>query len=54
MIVGAPSAIADPGKNAAIADFLCRIKKSQAWRESIWKPGQKVMLQPSVYMKALS
>ena len=34
MIVAAPSAIADPGKNAAIADFLCRIKKSQAWRES--------------------
>ncbi|QSJ20915.1 ABC transporter substrate-binding protein [Nostoc sp. UHCC 0702] len=34
MIVAAPTAIADRGKNAAIADFLCRIKKSQVWRES--------------------
>lgn len=33
-IAAAPSAIADPGKKAAIADFLCRIKKSQDWRDS--------------------
>ncbi|MEH2147530.1 ABC transporter substrate-binding protein [Nostoc sp.] len=33
-IVAAPSAIADPNKKAAIADFLCRIKKSQDWQAS--------------------
>lgn len=34
VIVAAPSAIADPGKKAAISDFLCRIKKSQVWRNT--------------------
>ncbi|MEH2088123.1 ABC transporter substrate-binding protein [Nostoc sp.] len=33
-IVAAPSAIADPNKKAAIADFLCRIQKSQDWQAS--------------------
>lgn len=41
MIVAAPSAIADPAKNAAIADFLCRIKKSQNWRDSNIKSWSK-------------
>ncbi|MFL9456440.1 MULTISPECIES: ABC transporter substrate-binding protein [Nostocales] len=34
VIIAAPSAIADPNKKAAISDFLCRIKKSQVWRDS--------------------
>ncbi|WP_341529263.1 ABC transporter substrate-binding protein [Nostoc sp. UHCC 0302] len=34
LIVAAPKAIADTAKQAAIADFLCRIKKSQAWQAS--------------------
>ncbi|MEH1980549.1 ABC transporter substrate-binding protein [Nostoc sp.] len=33
-IVASPSAIADPNKKAAIADFLCRIQKSQDWQAS--------------------
>ncbi len=33
-IVAAPSALADPNKKAAIADFLCRIQKSQDWQAS--------------------
>ncbi|WP_236556789.1 ABC transporter substrate-binding protein [Calothrix sp. PCC 7507] len=34
LIYAAPTAVADPNKKAAIADFLCRIKKSQDWREA--------------------
>ncbi|WP_292846485.1 ABC transporter substrate-binding protein [Nostoc sp. NMS8] len=34
VIAAAPSAIADPDKKAAIADFLCRVKKAQNWQES--------------------
>ncbi|GAA6616151.1 ABC transporter substrate-binding protein [Scytonema sp. NUACC26] len=34
VIIAEPSAIADPNKKAAISDFLCRIKKSQVWRDS--------------------
>lgn len=34
LIYGAPRAIADPNKKAAIADFICRIKKAQNWREA--------------------
>ena len=41
MIVAAPEAIADPAKKAAVSDFLCRIKKSQNWRESNLKTWSK-------------
>ncbi|WZI66942.1 MAG: ABC transporter substrate-binding protein [Gloeotrichia echinulata CP02] len=41
LIYGAPTAVADPNKRAAIpsvsfanADFICRIKKAQNWREA--------------------
>ncbi|MDM9384061.1 ABC transporter substrate-binding protein [Chlorogloeopsis sp. ULAP01] len=41
VIIAAPNAIADPEKKIAIADFLCRLQKSQAWRESNLKQWSK-------------
>lgn len=41
LIVAAPKAIADTAKQAAIADFLCKIKKSQACQASNLKTWAK-------------
>ncbi|OUL35939.1 ABC transporter substrate-binding protein [Nostoc sp. T09] len=41
VIIAAPNAIADPQKKVAIADFLCRLQKSQNWRESNLKQWSK-------------
>jgi sulfonate transport system substrate-binding protein len=41
VIIASPNAIADPQKKVAIADFLCRLQKSQTWRESNLKQWSK-------------
>ncbi|WP_138500458.1 ABC transporter substrate-binding protein [Nostoc sp. PA-18-2419] len=41
VIIASPDAIADPQKKVAIADFLCRLQKSQTWRESHLKKWSK-------------
>ncbi|MBH8578314.1 ABC transporter substrate-binding protein [Nostocaceae cyanobacterium CENA369] len=41
VIVAAPEAIANPQKKAAIADFLCRLQKTQTWQESHLKEWSK-------------
>ncbi|WP_191761967.1 hypothetical protein [Komarekiella delphini-convector] len=41
VIIAAPKAIADPQKKGAIADFLCRLQKTQTWRESYLKDWAK-------------
>ncbi|GBE91419.1 ABC transporter substrate-binding protein [Nostoc cycadae WK-1] len=41
VIIASPNAIADSQKKVAIADFLCRLQKSQNWRESNLKQWSK-------------
>ncbi|WP_313931671.1 ABC transporter substrate-binding protein [Nostoc punctiforme] len=41
VIIASPNAIAEPQKKVAIADFLCRLKKAQNWRESNLKQWSK-------------
>jgi sulfonate transport system substrate-binding protein len=33
LIYANPKALIDPGKQAAIVDFLCRLNRAQRWRE---------------------